>query len=224
LLAIAEAYFVIAPHLPSTTGDGAFFLSTIPALLLAIGLVIAALPFRDSLRALAVLALVGALAGALLSSPLPEAAAPPKALFAAAVGFALARFIPVGSIVYLLAIAIAVADAISVSVGPTHYLVTEQPRVVDYLALTIPAWGGAFSQLGISDLIFLAVYLAAAWRFGLRRRVTAAALSLSLVGSLGIAVWTEWTVPALPLLSLALLLPNADRVWDALRRDWREYR
>ncbi len=73
------------------------------------------------------------------------------------------------------------------------------------------------SYLGTSDLLFLALYLYCAWRFGLRRAVTAVALLASFVASLAIAVWTDVAVPALPLLSLALLAPNIDLVWAQLR-------
>jgi hypothetical protein len=221
--AACEAYFIAAPHLPSPgSNDFAFWVTSIPALVLASAIVVWALPARQQPPRLAALVAVGAIGAAVLSSPAPEAAAPFKAMFAAGVGFALARAIPVGSVVYLLAVAVAIADAVSVSMGPTHYLVTQRPDVVDYLALTIPAWGGAFSQLGISDLVFFAVYLLTAWRFGLRRAITAAALTLSLVCALAIAVLAHVTVPALPLLSLALLAPNLDLVWTSLREDLRK--
>ena len=72
-------------------------------------------------------------------------------------------------------------------------------------------------DLGTSDLLFLALYLYCAWRFGLRRMPTLCALLASLVASLAIAVWTDVAVPALPLLSVALLAPNLDLVWGQLR-------
>jgi hypothetical protein len=220
---VVEAYFLIAPQLPDLgDSDAAFFLTTIPALVAVSAIVIAARPLSERVGTLVGLMVLGAAVAALLSSPAPEAAAPFKALFAAGLGLALARLIPIGSIVYLLAIAVAIADTISVSVGPTNYLVDEEPEVVGYLALAIPAWGGTITQLGISDLVFFAVYLLTAWRFGLRRNLTAAMLTVSLVCSLAIATWTDWLVPALPLLSLALLAPNADLVWRALRTELRE--
>jgi hypothetical protein len=218
-----EAYFIAASQLPDLgAGNAAFFFTTAPALLALSGLVIAAVPLHERRSLLVGLIVLGAGAGAALSAGAPEAAAPFKALFAAGAGLVLARLIPLGSIVYLLAIVVAIADAISVSTGPTHYLVNEKPGVVDYLALTIPAWGGAITQLGVSDLIFFAVYLLTAWRFGLRRALTAVALSLSLVGSLVIAIWSDVVIPALPLLSLALLLPNADLIWRAVPEDLRK--
>ncbi|MEX0992799.1 MAG: hypothetical protein WDZ37_02270 [Solirubrobacterales bacterium] len=223
LLALAEAWFIAAPRLDDLGGSNlAFFATTVPAMLLATGLVIGCLPFRDDVAAQLGLIAVGAVAGAALSSGAPEAAAPFKALFAAGAGLALARLIPLGSIVYALAIVVAIADAVSVSVGPTHYLVTEEPGVVDYLALSIPSWGGDISQLGVSDLLFCAVYLSTAWRFGLRRTATAIAIAASLVASLAIAIWSDVAIPALPLMSLALLAPNADLVWAALREDLRK--
>ncbi len=220
LLVVAELYLVASSQLLDLGGgDVVFFVTTIPALAFAVALVAACVPFRDDPSVLVGLIVVGAVAAAALSAPAPEAAAPFKALFAAGVGLTLARFIPVASIVYLLAIAVAIADFISVSVGPTNYLVNEQPGLVGYLALAIPSWSGGISQLGVSDLIFTALYLSTAWRFGLRRRATVVALAASLIAALAIATWADWIVPALPLLSLGLLAPNADLVWRTLRDD-----
>jgi hypothetical protein len=173
LLVLAEAWFVAVPHLGDLGGgEAALFVTAAPGILLAFGLVAACVAWRDDVAAQLALIALGGIAGAALSSAAPEAAAPFKALFAAGAGLALARLIPLGSIVYLLAIVVAFADAASVSVGPTHYLVNEKPGVVDYLALSIPSWGGGIAQLGVSDLLFCAVYLSTAWASdcGARRR------------------------------------------------------
>jgi hypothetical protein len=220
LTAAALAYFILARDLPPLDDqEASTFLAAATGLLLAATLVTLAVPLRRSGLALGLLLLVGAGAGALLTAAsVPEAAAPFKALFAAAVGFGIGRLIFSPVLVYALALAVAIIDIASVSGGPTRYLIEEQPPAVDYLTLFLPHWGDSHgTQLGVSDLLFMAVYLDATWRFGLRRRVTVAALAGSLVVSLAIAVWSDVAVPALPLLSLALIAPNADIVWSSFR-------
>jgi hypothetical protein len=211
--AIALAYLLAAPHLPAVSDpDLNAFVSGALGLLVCAGIVIAGLPLRDDPRAI-VAGLVGggAAAVALSAAGALEAASPFKAVFGGAAGYGLARFLFAPVIVYALAVGVAIGDAVSVSTGPTRYVLDEQPRLVEFVALYLPEWGGPDgSYLGTSDLLFLALYLYCAWRFGLRRRVTAVALAGSLVASLAIAVWTDVAVPALPLLSVALLAPNAD--------------
>jgi hypothetical protein len=75
--------------------------------------------------------------------------------------------------------------------------------------------------LGLPDVLFFALFLGAAARFGLRRSAT----WLVLVGSLGLttvlAVYADpfgtSGLPALPGISLAFLLTNADLIWRRLR-------
>jgi hypothetical protein len=220
LTAAALAYFILARDLPPLNDpDASVFAAATVGLLLAVTLVALAVPLRRSGLALGVLLVTGAGAGALLTAASAvEAAAPFKALFAAAAGFGIASLIVSPVLVYVLAFGVAIVDIASVSAGPTRYLVDEQPPVVDYLTLFLPHWGESQgTQLGISDLLFTAVYLDATFRFGLRRRITVAALAMSLIASLAIAVWSDVAVPALPLLSLALVAPNADIVWSSFR-------
>jgi hypothetical protein len=87
----------------------------------------------------------------------------------------------------------------------------------DLRATSAPTSAG----LGLSDVFFFALFLGAAARFGLRRRAT----WLALVGSLGLttvlAVYADpfktSGLPALPGISLAFLLVNADLIWRRLR-------
>jgi hypothetical protein len=77
------------------------------------------------------------------------------------------------------------------------------------------------AKLGLPDLLFFALFLAAADRFGLRRRLTwllmAASFGLTLAGTYFLVVDG---LPALPLLAIAFLLANADLLW----RQWRTKR
>ena len=218
--AVAMAYLLAAPHLPALSDpDLNAFVSGAAGLLLCAGIVLAGLPWRDDLRAILAGLVVGGIAAAVLSAAgALEVASPFKAMLGGAAGYGLARFLFSPLLVYALAVGVALGDAVSVSTGPTRYVLDEQPRVVEFVALYLPEWGGSEgSYLGTSDLLFLALYLYCAWRFALRREVTAVALLASFVASLAIAVWTDVAVPALPLLSLALLAPNADLVWAQLR-------
>jgi hypothetical protein len=78
----------------------------------------------------------------------------------------------------------------------------------------------AASRLGLTDVVFFAVFLAGAARFGLRRRWTWAGLVLGVAAS-GAASLSDpfgiGGVPALPFISLGFLLPNADLLWRRLR-------
>jgi hypothetical protein len=75
------------------------------------------------------------------------------------------------------------------------------------------------THLGLPDLFFFALFLAAAARFGLRVPATWLALSLSFGVTMALSVW--WNVrglPALPLLSVGFLAPNADLLLRRARR------
>ena len=77
------------------------------------------------------------------------------------------------------------------------------------------------AKLGLPDLLFFALFLAAADRFKLRRRLTWAAMTASFGLTLAGTYFLEVDgLPALPLLAIAFLLANADLLW----RLWREQR
>jgi len=77
------------------------------------------------------------------------------------------------------------------------------------------------AKLGLPDLLFFALFLAAADRFKLRRRATwfamAASFGLTLSGTYFLDVDG---LPALPLLAIGFLVANADLLW----RMWRDER
>ena len=76
--------------------------------------------------------------------------------------------------------------------------------------------GGA--KLGLPDLIFFALFLGAAARWQLRVGWTWVCLTASIGGTMALATWLEVDgLPALPLLSVGFLLPNADLLWRAVR-------
>jgi hypothetical protein len=129
------------------------------------------------------------------------------------------RFFEDVSWIVLVAFLIIPIDAISVARGPTRTLIEEQPHVFDYLSLSFPAPGReGLAQLGLPDVLFFALFLGAADRFGLRRELTWAACTLSFTLTLVIGSgFAVEGVPGLPLLSAGFLAANGDLLWGRLR-------
>jgi hypothetical protein len=121
--------------------------------------------------------------------------------------------------VLLVALLIIPVDIISVERGPTKHIVEEQPELFDLLSIGFPIPGEHSSaQLGLPDILFFALFLAAAARFGLRVGLTWVAMVLSFGLTLAAAVWLDvGGLPALPLLSAAFVLANADLLWRSFR-------
>jgi hypothetical protein len=121
--------------------------------------------------------------------------------------------------VLLIAFLIVPVDAFSVARGPTRHIVEEQPEVFDALSVAFPIPGEhASAQLGLPDVLFFALFLGAAERFGLRTGWTWIATALSFGVTMAAAVWLGVAgLPALPLLSAAFVLVNADLLWRAYR-------
>lgn len=216
----ALAYYLVAGDIPALSDpDANYLVSTGLGLVVGALCVVATVPLRDHWELLIGTLALGAAGGlALSAADSLDAATSFKLLFGASAGFLLARALWAPALAYAVAALVFVVDIASVAAGPTKYLIQSQPRAVDFLTLSIPAWGGSGGgQLGVSDIIFLAVFLYVTWRFGLRRRATAAALVGSFLGSLLLAYWLDRAVPALPLMAIALVAPNPDIVVRQLR-------
>jgi hypothetical protein len=217
------AYYLVTPVLPDVGGttDTNTLISDVPTLLLLGACVLAWLPARDDAFALALLALGAGLlaAGATEADAIPLSAVS-KTLFGAALGMFLAWALAEPAVVIAVPLFVAGIDIASVAGGPSELLSRDSSRAGEFLSVYLPAWGGGRAGvLGVADLIFLAFFAASAWRFGLRRRVTGAALLLALPAAVAIQVSLDATVPALPLLAAALLLPNLDLLPGLLARD-----
>jgi hypothetical protein len=118
--------------------------------------------------------------------------------------------------VVAVALIIPFVDAYSVWRGPTHHIVEHQQHLFTTLSFAFPVPGEHGSaNLGLPDLMFFAVFLAATARFGLRTNLTWICMTLSFGATMALAVEFDLSgLPALPLLSLGFLLPNADLLWD----------
>ena len=121
--------------------------------------------------------------------------------------------------VALVALIVPWVDAYSVWRGPTKHIITQQRELFTTFSFAFPVPGEQnTAQLGLPDLMFFALFLAATARWGLRTRLTWVAMSLSFGATMALAVDFELNgLPALPLLALGFLLPNADLLWRRLR-------
>ena len=113
--------------------------------------------------------------------------------------------------VVLIAVIIPWVDALSVWRGPTSYVVSEKPSLFERISIEfrLPGETGS-ANIGPPDILFFALFLAAADRFGLRVTWT----WLSMVGLLALTlilttVFDFDGLPALP--AIALRLPAAER-------------
>ncbi len=222
LLTSLVAYDAVAaelPRLPTAWDVVLLALVLIPG---AFALVWFALPYRRELgRVRLVIALVGcALLAAILEvTDLDIAANFAKFAAVALAGWWFLGFFEAVSWVLLVALLIVPVDIFSVARGPTRQITEEQPEVFDALSIFLRIPGEeATAQLGLPDILFFALFLAATERFGLRTGWTWVAMVLSFGATLAAAVYADVAgLPALPLLSAAFVLVNADLLW----RSWR---
>jgi hypothetical protein len=216
------AYDAWAEHLPnvSTSWDVVFIgLVLIPATFV---LLLLALPFREELTSRRLLVLVVGLAAITILLELAGAdpiANQTKFAAVALLGWWFLQFFESVGLVLLVAVLITPVDIFSVARGPTKHIVEQQPQVFDALSIAFPVLGeNSSAQLGLPDVLFFSLFLAATARFSLRTLSTWVAMALSFGTTLALAVWTDVTgLPALPLLSAGFVLVNADLIWKALR-------
>ena len=219
--ALLVAYILLAPHLPRLSLRPSLVVSLVVSLVLVSLMCVGLLPLRGMGHWTLLVAAVGAALGALTTAfGWVAIADPSKVLFAAALGFWLAEQITSPALVVGIAVLAAVADIVSVAVGPTKALLEHAPGAIGYFTLAF-AWPGrdpaqAFTALGVSDAIFFCLYLCAARRFHLRTAATVVGMALSIVVSVVIGLRVS-AVPALPLLGVAFVGVNADLLWHGGR-------
>jgi hypothetical protein len=122
------------------------------------------------------------------------------------------------------AVAISLADVWSVgsSNGVTHHAVTSSPTLVRWVSIAVPAPRPADLTVGVTDFVFLSLFVASAfaWDMGGRRVAVACALGLpAIVAAEQLSPFTA--LPALPVFSLAFLAaaaPGLVRSWLQRRR------
>jgi hypothetical protein len=201
----------------STWWDIAFVaLVLIPACFALVWLV---LPLRRGRGLLAVGAALGVLAWAFHVAGWNTAENFCKLFGVSAVGFGFLGYFETLSWVVLVSLIIPWVDAYSVWRGPTRVIVTKHAHVFTDFSFAFPIPGEpAAANLGLPDLLFFALFLAAAARFALRPGMTWMLMTLSFGATLALAVWRDLGgLPALPLLALAFLVANGDLIWARLR-------
>jgi hypothetical protein len=137
------------------------------------------------------------------------------ALFA---GWAFLSLFEALSWVVIIAIVIPFVDIVSVWRGPTHAITQKHFHVYLDVAIAFLVPGGGAAYLGPPDVLFYALFLGAAARWGLRVGWTWIATTFMYGLTVVIAnVADVGGLPALPFLSFGFLVANADLLWRRLR-------
>jgi hypothetical protein len=220
LLALATAlvaWYEVAPHLGNTSRWASIALIALVVMPAFFGTTWLTLPYRNSRRLPFVSVGLIALAGVL--SLLGQDVFSNFAKFAAVtvLGWFFLSWFESLSWVVLVAVMIPPVDASSVWRGPTKVLTTDHVQAWNTLSVAFVAPGGVAAHLGLSDILFFSVFLAASVRFHLRPLATWIAMTASLGLTWVLVTWFEVGLPALPAISVGFLLPNADLIWTRLR-------
>ncbi len=220
LAAALFAWYEAAPHLGAVSLWRSVVIVAVVLMPALFGVAGLALPlWRGQLLAVAAVALVSLALGLSL---LDFQVAANFAKFAAvvAVGWLFLRFFEALSWVVLVAFVIPWVDAYSVWRGPTRTITEHHASVFTKLSIAFVVPGGAPpARLGLPDVLFFSVFLAAAARFHLRPLAT----WLLMTASLGVTMtlttfWSTGGLPALPGISIGFLVANGDLLWSRLRR------
>lgn len=221
LVVALVVYCAAAPRLPELPdGLDVAFLSIVvlPAFTLVVWL---ALPLARSRtrRLLAEAAVAGALALVLEVVGLQAGANVAKLAAYTLVGFAFLTLFEELWWIALVAVLVPWVDIWSVAAGPTEYVIDERPGIFERISVGLPGTGTTSVNVGPPDVLFVALFLAAADRFGLRVGWTWVGMTGCLAATL-VLVWA-WDdvsgLPALPAICLGFLLPNADRLLRSAR-------
>ena len=183
------------------------------------GVVWLLLPVADARGLFPIAVATGALALLLDLAGLDAGANVAKLVAFTLVGFWFLQLFEALSWVVLVAALIPWVDIASVYRGPTRVVVDEQPGLFERIAVAFALPGeDAAARLGPPDVLFFALFLAAARTFDLRVAATwlgmTAGLALTLVATYAFDLGG---LPGLPGIALGFLVPNADLLWRSLR-------
>lgn len=215
------AYYVWSESLPNLSIWAEVAVLTFLVIPAVFGLVYFALPLRRARHLLASGLAVALLAAGLEIIGLDVLANFAKLAAVTLLAFWFLTYFETAAWVIVVALIVPWVDAISVWRGPTKHIVTHQRELFTTFSFAFPVPGEEnTAQLGLPDLMFFALFLGAADRWGLRTKLTWLAMTLSFGATLALTVaYDIGGLPALPLLCLGFLLPNADLLWRRLRAD-----
>ncbi len=218
--AAVGAWFVVAPHLARVGLWPAIAVVAAAVLPATLGLVLLALPLARWPRELLVTAVLLALVALGCTEAGWGLAANFAKLWAAVfAGWTFLHLFEELSWVVLIAVIIPFVDAISVWRGPTHQITEHHFAIYTNVSVAFLAPGGGAAYLGPPDILFYALFLAAAAHWRLRPVWTW--IGMTGMYSLTIVLTNVIDVsglPALPFLSFGFLLANADLLWRRLRK------
>ena len=219
LAALLVTYFEISAHLwqAGVWWDVAWLVFVlIPGVF---ALVLLLLPLQDARGLLPLGVAFAAVAAVLTAADVDVFANFARLAATTCLGWWFLGFFETVSWVALVAVIIPWVDAYSVWRGPTKEIVSNHAHVFDVLSFAFPVPGEhAAANLGVPDLLFFALFLAAAARFGLRVLATFAGLLTGLGLTIAATVYFDLRgLPALPGIALGFLVPNADLLVRRLR-------
>ena len=221
LFACVIAWFIAAPHLPHPGLWPDIVIVSVAVLPATLLLVYLALPLSGTTWAPLLVATVFltllAFGFSALDWGLPANFA--KLWAAVAAGWTFLTLFEELSWVVIVAVVVPFVDAISVWKGPTHAITAHHFGVYTAVAIAflVPVGGAAY--LGPPDILFFALFLSAARRWGLR--VGWSWIGATAMYGLTIVIANAVNVdglPALPFLSVGFLAANCDLLWTRLRR------
>ena len=219
-LAAWDAYAERLPAGPDGWAVALVAVFVVPATFLVVWLL---LPLAGELRLLEAALLTGALAALLDLAGADGLFNVAKLVAFCLFGFWFVQMLEALVWIVLVAAIVPWVDVVSVYRGPTKVVVEEQPGLFERIAVAFAVPGeDAVARLGPPDVIFFALFLATAARYGLRVRAT----WLGMAGGLSATLLLTYALdlnglPALPAISLGFLVPNADLLWRSLRAEGR---
>jgi hypothetical protein len=216
--AVVVAWFLVAPHVPYVGHRWNVALVSFVVLPGTLVLVLIALPLWSrrwiwaATGVLALLALIFSLVGWGLPANFAKLAA------AVCAGWAFLSLFEALSWVLLVALVIPFVDIVSVWRGPTHAITSRHFHVYLDVAIAFLVPAGSAAYLGPPDVLFYALFLAAAARWGLRVGWTWIATTGMYAVTIVVANWAGvGGLPALPFLSFGFLVANGDLIWRQRR-------
>ena len=211
----------VAPSLPRLSEDGAIAFASVVALPALTATIWLALPLARTreLHLLVAAALAGLAWVSFYFLGLGELANASKLACFIFFGFWFLSLFEALWWLALVALLVPWVDIWSVAAGPTEYVTEERPEVFDGISVALHVPGEtSTANIGPPDIVFFALFLAAAQHFRLRVTLTWISMTSLLSATLLLVyLWDTSGLPALPAVCFGFLLPNLDLLWHNAR-------